>query len=58
MSDESKFWLGIWAIAGIVLLNLFWAVAWGSTVNDNEAIRAGLVQKMEVGRQWPIWVKP
>lgn len=44
MNGNQKFWIAVLFIASLVICSIAWAIAWGATAVDREAVRNGLVE--------------
>lgn len=44
MDGDQKFWVVFWCALAFGVSSVAWAVAWSSTIEEREAIKAGLVQ--------------
>jgi len=57
MDSNDKLWLGFWFCFGMTIIGVAWAIAYGRTAVELEAIRAGLrqveyIKSQSTGLKW------
>jgi hypothetical protein len=56
--NEYKALTIIWIAVLLAVVGIAWAIAWGTTIVDREAVAAGLVQVQTPSIMQNNWVKP